>query len=100
MGFGLEEYNDTDKELQISGAYRVIFALSFTACYYRIARRNNIFMQMNHLNISTGVFALLSFYYSRGFGLHFAGLNANCQKHQRIRDHQLESYSRDPKSYM
>jgi hypothetical protein len=100
MGFGLEQYKDTDKELQLQGAYRFIFAIGFTAAYYTIAKRNNIFMQSNHLNISTGLFSLLSFYYSRGFGLHFTALNANCQKHKRIRDHQLENYSRNPKNFM
>ena len=100
MGFGLEEYKDSDKALQSSGIYRFVLTVGLTAAFYRIARRNHFFMHSNQLNVSTGIFAALSFYYAKGFGLHLAALNANCDKHTRIRNHQLENYSRDPKSFM
>ena len=95
MGFGLEEYKDTDRALQSSSIYRFLLTIGFTAAFYRIARRNNVFMQSNQLTLATGVFGALSFYYARGFGLHLAALNANCNKHSRIRNHQLEKYSMD-----
>ena len=100
MGFGLEEYKDTDKALQSSSIYRFLLTVGFTAAFYTVAKRNHFFMQSNQLNVSTGLFAALSFYYAKGFGLHFAALNANCMKHKRIRDHQLDNYTRDPKSFM
>lgn len=93
MGFGLEEYKDSDKALQSSAIYRFLLTMGLTAGFYAIAKRNHIFIQSNQLALATGAFGALSFYYARGFALHIAALNANCNKHTRIRNHQLENYS-------